>query len=44
MPIGPNSRDSIRELALIEAFGEIQNTPPVQLAAILAKAKKEMGG
>ena len=33
-----------RILAQIQAEGEINNVPPVQLAAILAKAKKEMSG
>jgi len=31
-------------LAVIEAFGEIMNIPPPQLALILAKARKAMGG
>ena len=31
-------------LAVIEAFGEIMNVPPAQMALILAKARKSMGG
>jgi len=33
-----------RLLAVIQANGEIANIPPPQLALILAKARKEMGG
>ena len=44
MTITDKESDSIRTLALIEAFGEIMNVPPAQLAVILAKARKEMGG
>jgi len=33
-----------RLLAVVEANGAINNTPPPALAAILAKARKEMGG
>jgi len=33
-----------RMLAFLEAIAEIMNVPPGQITAILAKAKKNMGG
>lgn len=44
MTVTPEESDSLRTMALIEAFAEIMNVPPARLALILAKAKKEMGG
>ena len=39
IPVGLSEAQVIRELAVIEAFGEIQNVPPPRLADILAKAR-----
>ena len=44
MAISPTESDSLRTLALIQAFGEIMGLPAAQLAVILAKARTEMGG
>lgn len=44
MPITPQQAESVRTLTLIEAFAEIMKVPPAQLALILARARKEMGG
>ena len=44
MAISPTESDSVRILALIEAFAEIMNVAPAKKTAILAQARKEMGG
>jgi len=36
--------DQVKVLTLLEGFGEIMNVPPAQLAAVLAKAKKDLRG
>ena len=41
-PTGIPESQIIKELAQIEAFGEIMNTAPPQLAAIVAKARKAL--
>jgi len=44
-PIGISIAEAAKTLAVIEALGEMQvpPLPPGKLAAILAKAKKDMG-
>lgn len=51
MPLGcgrevirPEDSDSIRTLALIEAFAEIFDVTPAKIALILSKAKQTMTG
>ena len=44
MTISDTESDSIRILALIEAFAEIMNVAAPKKALILAQARKEMGG
>jgi len=41
-PVGNSERQIINALAGIEAFGEIMNIPPPQLALILDKARAAM--
>ena len=43
MTIKATDSESVRILALIEAFAEIMNVPGPKLALIMAKAKKDMG-
>ncbi len=42
--IRPEDSESIRILALIQANAELANKTPAQIALILAKARKDMGG
>jgi len=42
VPTGIGGVARRRLLVELEAFGEIMNVPPPQLAAILAKARKEL--
>lgn len=43
-PIGISEATIEKEIALIQAFGEIQNTPAAKLAAIISKTKTALRG